>query len=98
MFILSTDNITVFAFKGSVDENIDNCFIVNKRYGIGLRLSYTKDSSSTDSLRGIHILHSVTFNGVGNADPLYATVYGINEEDLPVYTCATGCISNLLWR
>ena len=47
------------------------------------RFTYAKDTGTTDSLRGIRICHTVTFNNVGNAVPFYTTVYGISEEDLP---------------
>ena len=90
MFISTTDDTTVFTFEGSVDGKENDCFIINTENDSGTYSSYNKDTSSTDSCRGIRIRHSVTFNAVGNAAPMYATVYGLTEEELPTATCPSG--------
>ena len=77
----------MFTFEGSVSGKCE--FIVNKNEN-GTRSAFTKDSSSTDSLRGLRIRHSLSFNAVGNAAPLYLTVYGLDEEELPSSTCQSG--------
>ena len=33
------------------------------------------------------------FNGVGNASPFYATVYGLTEEELNTATCPSGVLT-----
>ena len=86
-FVSTTDDTTMFTFEGSVSGKCE--FIVNKNEN-GTRSAFTKDSSSTDSLRGLRIRHSVSFNAVGNAAPLYLTVYGLDEEELPSSTCQSG--------
>ena len=88
-FVSTTDDTTVFAFEGAVEGKSDG-FIINTNKDLGTRSAYTKNTSSTDSLRGIRIRHSATFNAVGNAAPFYATVYGLNEEELPTATCPSG--------
>ena len=96
MFVSTTDDTTVFAFEGAVDGKVNDLFIVNKQDDSGVRSSYTKDTSSTDSLRGIRIRHTVSFNGVGNTAPLYITIYGLTKEELPVATCTSGVFPILL--
>ena len=86
----TTDDITLFAFEGKVDSIGNDYYIINKDDDTGTRSTYTKTTSSTDSLRGIRIRHSVTFNAVGNAAPMYATVYGLSEDELPTSTCPSG--------
>ena len=79
----------MFTFEGAVNGKCE--FIVKKGQS-GTRSAYTDESSSsnTDSHRGIRIRHSVSFNAVGNQAPLYATVYGLSEEELPSANCPTG--------
>ena len=90
MFISSADDTTVFAFEGCVEGKINEMFIINKFNDTGVRSAYTKENSNADSLQGIRIRRTVTFNGVGNAAPLYITVYGLTEQELPVATCPSG--------
>ena len=88
MYISTTDHITLFAFEGAVDGK-QSQFIIKKDDN-GIRSAYTKDTTSTDSLRGVRIRHSVTFNAVGNATPFYATVYGLGEDELSTSSCPSG--------
>ena len=88
-FLSTTDDTTVFAFEGAVDGKSDR-FIINKNNDSGTRSTYTQNTSSTDSMRGIRIRHSVSFNAVGNAAPFYTTLYGLTEEELPTATCLDG--------
>ena len=90
MFLSSTDDTTVFAFEGAVQGKQSDKFIIKKDDDTATRSSYTRNTSSTDSLCGLCIRHSVTFNAVGNAAPLYATVYGLSEEELPSAHCPSG--------
>ena len=87
MFVSTTDDTPVFAFEGAVNGKDNDVFIVNIKIDTGTRSSYSKDTSSTDSCRGIRIRYSVSFNAVGNAAPFYTTVYGLTEEELPTTTC-----------
>ena len=96
MFISTTDDTTVFAFEGAVDSSEGEGFIVCKDDDLGTRSAYTQHTSSTTSLRGLRIRHSVTFNAYGNAAPLYATIYGLTEQELPVKTCPSGVLPLLL--
>ena len=89
-FISTTDDTTMFTFEGEVNGKCE--FIIKKNEN-HTRSAYTKESSSTDSLRGICIRHSITFNAVGNAAPIYATVYGLGEDELPSATCPTGVLT-----
>ena len=90
MFLSSTDDTTVFVFEGVVEGKQSDKFVIRKDDDTATRSSYTRNTSSTDSLRGLRIRHSVTFNAVGNAAPLYATVYGLSVEELPIEHCPTG--------
>ena len=89
-FISTTDDTTMFTFEGEVN---DKCEFIIKKNENHTRSAYTKDSSSTDSLRGIRIRHSITFNAVGNAAPIYTTVYGLGEDELTSATCPTGVLA-----
>ena len=93
MFISTTDDTTVFVFKGSVDSAEGEGFIICKDEDTGTRSSYTQHTSSTSSMRGLRIRHSVSFNAYGNAAPLYATLYGISEQELSVATFPSGVLS-----
>lgn len=90
VLVSTTDDTTIFIFKGSVDGNDGKFYIVNKYDDTGIHSVYTQTSSSTDSLRGIRIRNTVTFNGVGNASPFYLTIYGLSEAELPTDTCVSG--------
>ena len=93
-FLLSTtDDTTVFAFEGSVDGKSNTSYIINKDNDSGIRSNYTRNTSNTDSLRGIRIRHTFSFNAVGNTAPMYATAYGISEEDMPTATCPSGVLT-----
>ena len=70
MFISTTDDTTVFAFEGSVDSAENEGFVICKDNDTGTRSSYTKNTASTDSLRGIRIRHTISFNAYGNCAPL----------------------------
>ena len=86
MFISSTDDTTVFAFEGSVQGKENDKFVICKDEDTGTRSAFTKTTSTTDSLRGLRIRYSVTFNAVGNAAPLYSTVYVLSNVELPIAT------------
>ena len=90
MFVSTTDDTTIFAFEGAVESKANECYIVKKDNDTGTRSSYTKSTSSTESLRGLRIRHTITCNGVGNAAPFYLTIYGLSESELPSPTCHTG--------
>ena len=76
----------MLTFEGAV--NGKSGFII-KKSEYGTRSAYTNNlsSSNTDSHRGFQIFHSVSFNAVGNAVPLYATVYGLSEDELLSVNC-----------
>ena len=93
MFVSTTDDTTMFAFEGAVDGTDSEVYIVKKEDDRGTNSAYTKNISSTDSKRGIRIRHTVSFNGFGNAAPLYITVYGLSEAELPSSTCPSGVLS-----
>ena len=87
MFVSTTDDTTVFAFEGTKDGKGNASYIINKdKNDTATRSSYTRNTSNTDSLRGIRIRHSVTFNAVGNTAPMYAILYGITEDEMPTAT------------
>ena len=96
MFISTSDDTTVFAFEGAVDSTEGEEFIVCKDDDSGTRSAYTRHTSSTTSFRGLRIRHTVTFNAYGNAAPMYATVYGLSEAELPTNTCPSGVLPVLL--
>jgi len=73
-----------------VDGTDNECYIIKKEDDRETYSSYTKHTSKTDSKRGVRIRHTVSFNGFGNATPLYITVYGLSESELPSSTCSTG--------
>ena len=41
-------------------------------------------------MRGLHIRHSVIFNGYSNTTPFYPTVDGLTEEELLLSSCPSG--------
>ena len=90
MFQSITDDIELFIFEGKVDSLGNEYYIININDDTGTRSFYTRNNSSTDSMRGIWICHSVIFNVLGNAAQMYATVYGISKEELPSTSCLSG--------
>ena len=92
MFISTTDDTTLFIFEGSIDSTKGEGFIICKDEDTGTRSSYTQNTSSTASLRGLRIRHTISFNAYGNLAPLYATVYGLSTEELPIATCPSGVL------
>ena len=93
MFLSMTDNTIVFAFEDSVAGKQGDKCVIKKDDNTGTRSIYTQSTSSTDSLQGIRIRHSVTFNAVGNVVSLYATVYSLSEDELPTVYYPTGKLS-----
>lgn len=93
IFVSTTDDTTVFAFEGIVNGTDSECYIFKKEDDRGTNLAYTKNTSNTDSKRGIRIRHTVSFNGFGNAGPLYITVYGLAEAELPSSSYPSGVLS-----
>ena len=93
-FLLSTtDDTTVFAFEGSVDGKSNTSYIINKDNDSGTRSDFSRNTSNTDILRGICIRHTVSFNTVENTAPVYATVCGIAEEEMPIATCPSSVLT-----
>ena len=88
MYVSTTDDTTLFVFEGAV-ESKESQFIIKKNEN-GIRSAFTKDTTSTGSLHGICIRHSVIFNWVGNATPFYATVYGLGKDELSTASCPNG--------
>ena len=89
-------------FIGSVQGDEGELYIVNKDDGRGTRSSYTKETGSTTSLRGLRMRHSVSFTPLGKQAEMYATIYGLSEEELPVETVSnrpSSCTSSrhVLW-
>lgn len=83
-------------FIGSVQGDEGELYIVNKdddRGTRGIRSSYTKETGSTSSLRGLRLRHSVSFTPLGKQAEMYVTAYGLTEEELPVETCPTGLLA-----
>ena len=90
IFISTTDDTTMFTFEGSVNGR--SGYIINKGEN-SVQSAFTKESDSTESLRGIRMRHSISFNAVGNATPLYVTVYGLGDDELPPSTCPSGVLT-----
>ena len=96
MFVSTTNGITESAFEAGVDGGEGERCIICKDDDTKTRSSYTKNTASTDSMRGIHIRHTVLFNALGNATPFYANVYGHTTKELPIATCPSGVLPVLL--
>ena len=86
--ITSTDDTTVFIFKGTAC-NKKKLFIVPEKMDKH-KSNYSNDMGGTDHLNGIRVRHTYSMNAMGNLAPIYITVTGMNEREMPVDTCPEG--------
>ena len=64
MFVSTTDDSAMFAFNNVVNRTDSEVYIVKKEDDRGTNYAYTKNTSNTDSKRGIRIRHTISFNGI----------------------------------
>ena len=85
-----TDDTTQYIFKGA--EKKGNCSWVlcnpDDLEGCGTRGLY--EASEVQNMNGFRVKHTFTFTAAGNLAPMYTTVSGLSEKELPVETCPSG--------
>ena len=65
MFLSTADDRTTFVFEFAVGGKDCECYIVNNEDDSCTRSAFSREGTSTDSLQGIRIRYSLTFNTVG---------------------------------
>ena len=85
----TTDDITIFA-TSSIVNNKDRYYVVTRQQELKNELvnsgsrNHYKDTPSGDAhCKGVRIVISNTFSGGGLSAPLFISVFGLTEEELP---------------
>ena len=87
--ITSTDDTTVFVFKGATKE-LEGWYLLDKKHIASKQSSYSNDKGGTDNKNGLRVRLTFTINGVGMMAAPFVTVTGITEKELPRATCPSG--------
>ena len=87
--ITSTDDTTVFVFKGSSKEPEGWYLVENERDGKD-QSNFSNDDGGTDNKNGLRVRLTFTMNGVGMMAAPFVTVTGLTERELPRETCPSG--------
>ena len=87
--ITSTDDTTVFVFKGAMKE-LEGWYLIDKNHDQSKQSSYSNDKGGTDNKNGLRVRFTFTINGVGMLAAPFITVTGITEKELPRTTCPSG--------
>ena len=85
----ATDDTALFAFEGAIDGSEGESFIVNKDNDRGARSSFTPNTACTSNLQDIRIGHEIIAVPLY---PLYTTIYGLSEDNLPSESCLPGVL------
>ena len=80
--ITSTDDTTIFVFKGATKE-LEGWYLMDKSHSGGKQSSYSNDKGGTDNKNGLRVRLTFTINGVGMMAAPFITVTGITEKELP---------------
>ena len=93
--ITSTDDTTVFVFKGATKE-LEGWYLLDKSHTAHKQSSYSNDKGGTDNKNGLRVRLTFTINDVGMIAAPFITVTGITEKELPRSTCPSGvCILSI---
>ena len=87
--ITSTDDTTVFVFKGETQE-LEGWYLVDKNHDNSKQSYFSNDTGGTDNKNGLRVRLTFTLNGVGMMAAPFITVTGITEKELPRNTCPSG--------
>ena len=87
--ITSTDDTTVFVFKGETQE-LEGWYLVDKNHDNSKQSYFSNDTGGTDNKNRLRVRLTFTLNGVGMMAAPFITVKGITEKELPRNTCPSG--------
>lgn len=89
--LFSTDDTTLYIFKGTekVPEKWYLCTNM-ERADSGSYSAHITDKKVKVNLNGLRIRLTFTMSARGYTAPVFLTVYGLSERDLPVETCPEG--------
>lgn len=81
--LISTDDTTVYTFEGS-DDGPDKFLLAAKKSceNNGTHSLYTVNEGK--DMNGMRVKLSFSFNALGASSPLYITVSGLTEEEMPI--------------
>ena len=89
--ITSTDDTTVFVFKGKAEKE-KGWYIIEKDADGRKQAHFTNDKGGTDHLNGLRVHFTFTLNAIGAMAAPFITVTGITERELPKHSCPSGCL------
>ena len=87
--VTSTDDTTVFVFKGATKE-LEGWYLIDRSHDRKSQSSYSNDKGGTDNKNGLRVRLTFTMNGVGMMAAPFITVTGITERELPRSSCPSG--------
>ena len=89
--LMSTDDSNLFIFEGKTKHE-SAWHIHAQSCNTSLRSTFSAEIGGTDHLNGLRIRATHTMCGVGIMAPLYVTVYGLNERELPAADFPSGVL------
>ena len=92
--LFSTDDTVQFIFEGK-GVGTDKFRLVSSKclQGSGTRSKYK--SSNANNMNGMRVKMTYTFSGAGTGAPIFVTVLGLTERELPHHQCITVAIEGL---
>ena len=92
--LFSTDDTVQFIFEGK-GVGVDQFRLVSSKClkGSGTRSKYKL--SNANNMNGMRVKMTYTFSGAGTGAPIFVTVLGLTERELPHHQCITVSIEGL---
>jgi hypothetical protein len=91
-YVYSTDDTMQYIFAGEDNNSNSQWRLCNPddldEYG--RRGLYEPDDVTC--MNGFRVKHTFTFSAVGQLAPIYTTVAGLSEKEMPVETCPSECL------
>lgn len=92
-YVFSTDDTTSYIFPGRIEPGSDVEFFLASSCGVDERDTHSSYSVEENvSMNGFRIKLTFTFSAGGHMAPIYITVTGLSEKELPVSLCPTGML------
>ena len=89
--LLSTDDSTLFVFRGKVKKD-SGWYLHEAGRNTSVLSTYSTDVGGSSNLNGLRVRLTHTMSGLGIMAPLYITVYGLTERELSPQEYPTGIL------
>ena len=89
--IFNTDDQTCFVFKGTA-TNKKKLYLEASNECKSIHSTYVHDKGGTNHLNGVQVRITHSFLSMGYMAPVYLSVTGLNERELPTQGCKDGIL------